>query len=143
MQRRRRSKATRSLQDVLTAYRERNFVCRLHGDGGPDPHEDHAARLAGELSRLLDQVETEGLDLAALSRLVPADYAEHWQITLAFLEILTLQWPRVQDEEGVIGAAERRRRLIEARTRAWRATPPGHVDHQVTRPPRSSENGVT
>jgi ATP-dependent helicase/nuclease subunit B len=53
--------------------------------GNPVTSEDQAIRLAAELARLLDQVETEGLDFADLAGLVPEDYAAHWQITLDFL----------------------------------------------------------
>ncbi len=91
---------------------------------GQAPSEDQAVRLAGELARLLDQVETEGLDFARLDALAPEEYAAHWQITLKFLAILTEQWPAVQVDEGCIGPAERRRRLLEAQARAWRARPP-------------------
>ena len=91
---------------------------------GQPPSEDQAVRLAGELARLLDQVETEGLDLDRLEDLVPADYAEHWQVTLRFLSILTEHWPDVQASEGCIGPAERRRRLMEAQAEAWQRHPP-------------------
>ena len=40
---------------------------------GQAPSEDQAVRLAGELARLLDQVETEGLDFDGLATLVPED----------------------------------------------------------------------
>jgi ATP-dependent helicase/nuclease subunit B len=88
------------------------------------PSEDQAARLAAELGRLLDQVETEGLDFSGLAELVPEDYAAHWQTTLRFLSILTEQWPAVQAAEGCIGPAERRRLLLEAQAEAWRRNPP-------------------
>ncbi|MFQ5773735.1 MAG: double-strand break repair protein AddB [Kiloniellaceae bacterium] len=91
---------------------------------GQPPSEDQAVRLAGELARLLDQVETEGLNFDGLEDLVPEDYAAHWQLTLRFLEILTEQWPAMQKEHGCIGPAERRRRLLEAQAAAWhRASP--------------------
>ncbi|MEM7226355.1 MAG: double-strand break repair protein AddB [Pseudomonadota bacterium] len=86
--------------------------------------EDQAARLADELARLIDQVETEGLDFARLKELVPEDYAAHWQTTLKFLAIVTERWPEVQRDLGVIGAAERRRLLLEAQAAAWRRAPP-------------------
>ncbi|MEE8188687.1 MAG: double-strand break repair protein AddB [Kiloniellales bacterium] len=91
---------------------------------GQAPNEDQAVRLAGELARLLDQVETEGLDLNRLHELVPEDYAAHWQKTLKFLAILTEHWPGIQAGEGCIGPAERRRLLLEAQARAWRGKPP-------------------
>ncbi len=90
----------------------------------PPLGEDQAIRLAGELARLIDQVETEGLDFAALKDLVPEDYAVHWQITLEFLGIVTEQWPAILERLGAIGPAERRRRLAEAQAAVWRDAPP-------------------
>ncbi len=92
--------------------------------GSPVAGEDQAIRLAAELARLLDQVETEGLDFADLAGLVPEDYAEHWQITLEFLRIVTEAWPRILADLGCVGPAERRRRLAELQSQAWRARPP-------------------
>ena len=88
------------------------------------PSEDQAVRLAAELANLLDQVETEGLDLKDLKGLVPDKYSEHWKITLTFLEILSVQWPIIQAEQGCVGIAERRRLLLEAQAIAWRDNPP-------------------
>src|SRR5215813_10565451 len=56
---------------------------------------DQAARLAAELARLLDQVQTEQLSFDRLRGLVPEDYASHWQITLRFLSVLTEEWPKI------------------------------------------------
>lgn len=85
---------------------------------------DQALRLAGELARLLDQVHTEGLDFADLARLVPEDFARHWQITLEFLAIITRHWPEILAAEGAIDPADRRSRLLRAQAQAWRARPP-------------------
>jgi len=90
------------------------------------PREDQAARLAAELARFLDQLETEGLGFDGLADLVRGEHAAHWQKTLNFLGILTDQWPRVQAVAGVIGPAERRRRLLLAQAEAWSAAPPEH-----------------
>ncbi len=80
----------------------------------------HAARLAEELARLMDQVAAEGLDLKGLEELVPDTFAEHWQATLQLLRILTEAWPAIEADYGVIGVAERRRRLLQKQARAWR-----------------------
>ncbi|MGH6947767.1 MAG: double-strand break repair protein AddB, partial [Kiloniellales bacterium] len=90
----------------------------------PPPSEDQAVRLAAELARLLDQVETEGLDFAKLHELVPEDYSRHWQLTLSFLAILTERWPKVEAIEGKIGPALRRRLVLEAQAALWRSRPP-------------------
>ena len=105
---------------VLLAY-----LLRGAPDGGMDALPvDHAMELAGELGRLLDQVQTERLDFDALKTLVPDAYAAHWQETLAFLKILTEAWPSVLEAEGAIDPAERRNRLLHARSEAWRLDPP-------------------
>ncbi len=116
------------LAPPLPGLRRQLLLSRLirhwRGPGGQAPREDQALRLAAELARLLDQVETEGLDLAGLETLVPEDYAEHWQKVLRFLRILIEQWPGVQQAEGGIGAAARARRLAELQAAAWRRDPP-------------------
>ena len=91
---------------------------------GNDTTPEQAARLAVELGRLLDQVQTEQLGFEALAGLVPEAFAEHWQITLEFLRILSEQWPLVLAAEGCIDAAERRNRLLAAQAESWRRTPP-------------------
>src|SRR3546814_11661500 len=58
----------------------------------PPIGEDHAIRLAAELARLIDQVETEGLDFGDLQNLVPEDSAAHWPITPASLPTGTASW---------------------------------------------------
>jgi ATP-dependent helicase/nuclease subunit B len=80
--------------------------------------------MARELARLFDQLETEGIAPDALRRLVPDRFAEHWKETLAFLAIVTENWPKLQAEEGCIGTAERRRLLLQARADSWRKNPP-------------------
>ncbi len=85
---------------------------------------DQAVQLAGELSNLLDQVQTERLGFERLAGLVPEDYAVHWQLTLQFLEVLTGAWPQRLAAEGVIDAAERRNLLLAARAANWQRNPP-------------------
>ena len=85
---------------------------------------DQAARLAEALARLIDQVETEGLDWQGLRDLVPEDYAHHWQQTLDFLSIVTERWPEHEAEVGAIGPAARRRLLLQRQAEAWRRAPP-------------------
>lgn len=86
------------------------------------PH--HAARLAKELARLLDQIHTEGLAFSALPALVPEDLARHWQLTLDFLSILSERWPEVLEAEGALDPADRRSRLIRLQAEAWAKVPP-------------------
>ncbi len=85
---------------------------------------DHALRLAEELASFLDQVQTERIDMANLSGLVPEDYAGHWQLTLRFLTIVTEQWPVILQELGAMDPAARRNAVLEAVSRAWKSAPP-------------------
>ncbi|MBY0431024.1 MAG: double-strand break repair protein AddB, partial [Rhodospirillales bacterium] len=94
------------------------------GRGGQAPSPDQATQLAGELAHLLDQVQTEGLDFSRLTELVPADYAEHWQITLDFLKVITEHWPAILAEQGYMDAAQRRAELILAQAEAWQRSHP-------------------
>lgn len=91
---------------------------------GADPGQ--AAELAAELARLLDQMETERVGFDALQSLRPRDegLARHWDAVLTFLKIVTEHWPAVLKEEGAIGPAERRNRLLAVQAAAWTAAPP-------------------
>jgi ATP-dependent helicase/nuclease subunit B len=92
--------------------------------GGGVPNPEQAVRLAGELGRLLDQVQAEDLDFGRLEQLVPADYAAHWQITLDFLKILTQHWPAIVEQQGFMDAVPRRNRLLDIQATAWEESPP-------------------
>jgi ATP-dependent helicase/nuclease subunit B len=85
---------------------------------------DQAVRLAGELARLLDQVQTERLDFANLHDLAPAEYADHWRDVLKFLAIVTDNWPTVLADEDCIDPADRRNRLLEKQAELWLDAPP-------------------
>lgn len=94
--------------------------------GGHIPSPDQAARLAAELGRLLDSVQSERLDFTHLEKLVPADLAEHWQVTLDFLKILTQSWPAILAERGVLDSEDRLNRVMTAQIEAWKTNPPTH-----------------
>jgi ATP-dependent helicase/nuclease subunit B len=85
---------------------------------------DQATQLAAELARLLDQVETERKDLSALEGLVPENLAQHWQLTINFLDILRRAWPDILADEGAIDPADRRNRLLDLQRALWEAAPP-------------------
>ena len=85
---------------------------------------EQTLKLAQALGMFMDHVYTENLDMADLANLVPEDFAEHWQITLKFLEILSEHWPKILAEKGVIDQADRRNRLILALAKHWQACPP-------------------
>ena len=85
---------------------------------------DQAIQLARELARLIDQMHTEGCSLDNLLNLVPNEYAIYWQQVLDFLKIITVQWPEVLKEEGVLDPADRRNRLLNGLAAKWQKSPP-------------------
>lgn len=73
-----------------------------------------AWRLAGELARLIDQVDTAGLSFKNLRDLAPDSLAAHWNETLEFLQIVTQHWPGIlKAEEAQDPAAYRNQTLRE------------------------------
>jgi len=86
----------------------------------------HAVQLAGELARLIDQIHWEGLSFDQITHLVPEDYAQHWQITLDFLKIITEHWPAIMAARGVSDPAAWRRDLILGYAQKWREEPPSY-----------------
>jgi len=83
-----------------------------------------AAQLADGLIRLMDMVETEQADLSGLETLVPDRFARHWQETIAFLEILTKEWPAILAERGRMSPYARRGLLMAAEAERIAEAPP-------------------
>ena len=100
----------------------RTILARPDFKQGPD----HALALARALGRLIDQIHNENLPMDRLTTLAPVEFAEHWQITLKFLEIISEAWPAILKERGQIDAADRRNRLMLTLSRLWRETPPAN-----------------
>ncbi len=86
------------------------------------------ARLAAELARFLDQIQTgqlaEHLQQTALAALVPDGFAAHWQETLEFLKIITAAWPEILRDEAAMDPAAHRNAMLHALGMRWRANPP-------------------
>ncbi len=87
---------------------------------------DHALRLAQELARLFDELEREQVALKDLIRLVPEDFASHWQITVEFLKIISEYWPQIAKEENMVSGASYRNQILVALAKSWRDAPPEH-----------------
>ncbi|MDR1693775.1 MAG: PD-(D/E)XK nuclease family protein [Lactobacillaceae bacterium] len=81
-----------------------------------------AAFLANELANLIDIANYEGLSFANLKNLAPEEYAEHWQETLKFLEIITKYWPDILQERGLVDPSFRYNQLLNAQSELWKQT---------------------
>lgn len=117
-----------ALAPALPPLRRRLLLARLvmaKGDeSGKAYTPDQALRLADELARLLDQVQTEGCSFKALPDLAPDRYAAHWTQVVEFLNIIAHLWPSLLEAESCLDPAERRNRLLRAQARAWSEQPP-------------------
>lgn len=109
----------------ITPLRRQLLLARtIQGIEGFTQGPGQALMLAEALGRFIDQIAIEELDIANLSQIVPEDFADHWQITLDFLKILSEHWPQILAEQNVLDTAERRKRLTYALIQHWRDNPP-------------------
>lgn len=115
-----------SLPPAMSSFKRQILLARLVQKFHPDHTHEQALKLAHTLGRLMDQIYTENLHLSDLKTLVPEEFAEHWQITLKFLEIISEYWPQILKEQGMIDPADRRNRLILSLAEFWQNHPPAH-----------------
>ena len=114
------------LAPAIPSLRRQLLLARMICNQSPTTEKislEHATRLAADLSKLLDQVQTEGLNFDKLDSIVPDRYAEHWQKTLELLSIITDRWPETLTAEGCLDPAERRNLLLQRQIEAWEAAP--------------------
>ncbi|TAN49254.1 MAG: double-strand break repair protein AddB, partial [Rhodospirillales bacterium] len=109
---------------AIDPLRRSLLLARLVRAARRDMPWDQAVRLAKELGRFLDQMQTQGVGFERLKTLVPEDFASHWGEVLTFLNLLADAWPDILREEGAVDMALRRNRLLKAQADAWRQTPP-------------------
>jgi ATP-dependent helicase/nuclease subunit B len=93
---------------------------------GARPGADAAARLARALARFIDELDSERIDPAGLKNLAPERFAAHWQEVLAFLSIVTEEWPGVLRRLGRLDPVARRNAALERLAERWRKAPPSH-----------------
>lgn len=114
-----------ALPPAITPLRRQLLLTQLISRKDKILHTDQAAQLAVALGQFLDQVQIENCDLTKLPDLVhEKDLAEHWQKTVAFLDILTDVWPKMLAAEGCLDPADRRNRVLKMQAEIWRQNPP-------------------
>lgn len=86
-----------------------------------------AVRLAADLARLIDDMETSGVDWDALKTLTPDDYPAYWQLTLDFLKIAGEHWPAYLAERRLADPVVRRDRLIRLAAQRLKSMSTGPV----------------
>ncbi len=80
--------------------------------------------LARDLTELMDEIETEGASWSKLGDLVPEGLANWWQVTLAFLSIVSEQWPAMLAELKRSNPAAHRNALVLAEAERFKRNPP-------------------
>ncbi len=93
---------------------------------GTAPTLDQAWPLAQALAELMDEAERAECDLAAALPGAATEFAEHWQVTLEFLSIVTRTWPAWLAENGLANPVARQMGLLRAQARCWEDEPPAH-----------------
>ena len=83
-----------------------------------------SCNLAQDLGNLLDTASMQGLDWSQLEKIVPLDYAAHWQDTIKFLSIITKYWPEILSERHMIDTQTRRDIIMNKQSEAWHISPP-------------------
>jgi ATP-dependent helicase/nuclease subunit B len=86
-----------------------------------------ALALADDLARLMDDMTTREVPWERLDELVPDQFDQYWQLTLAFLKIAREAWPAMLAERGAIEPAARRDALIKAEAERLAGRPDGPV----------------
>ncbi len=116
-----------SLPPSISPLRRQFLLARLIASMDGSRGLEQNLALASALARLMDQIHTEDLSLSDLPALVEEEsLAEHWQVSVEFLKILSEHWPKILQENGMIDPADRRNRLLKKFTELWRKNPPNH-----------------
>ncbi|MFN3959410.1 MAG: double-strand break repair protein AddB, partial [Parvularculaceae bacterium] len=91
-------------------------------------HRNWPAALAAarEIGRLLDSLYAEEIDLARIDLIAVGEHARHWDVSAAFLKIVTTAWPAFLERGGLCDPAWRRQRLISLKAARLLASPPTH-----------------
>lgn len=116
-----------SIKPAISSLKRQLILAKLIQHQNPDEISFALSlNLAASLGHLWDQILIEELSMDDLINLVPDHFASHWQITLQFLKIISVHWPRILKEEGAVDAAKRRSDLMDLMSNHWQKNPPAH-----------------
>lgn len=118
-----------SLQQLtLLTAQVQAFEERRAGKQGQRIPLDHAMKLARNLMELQDNATRHHVALTtkAFSNFYGADVAQHWEQSLAFLNILALNWPAIEAASGMTTRAAREVAMLQLLEAHWRENPPSH-----------------
>lgn len=88
---------------------------------------DKAVMVAIGLSELLDEFYQYETDVSKLTTLVQEkQFADHWNETVVFLDIIHTVWPQILSEYGQIDEMDYTVRMIKSFAKKWQNNPPAH-----------------
>ena len=77
-----------------------------------------AFQVALSLAELLDLSYQYNVSFANLAELVPsANFAQHWQETITFLDIIQTEWPKILKKRGLLDKQDRLQRIIRIKAK--------------------------
>ncbi len=82
-----------------------------------------AVHLAESLGDLLDDFYRDRVDVEVLRTIAGEEYAEHWQHSLEFLELIITRWPEWLAEHNALDEVERRNRAYDFLVSSWQSQP--------------------
>lgn len=116
---------------VLSKIHRQFLLARLIQQGGftatGSQNVRHSLRLARSLGEFLEETIDFGTNLGELENIVDGDYAEHWQKTLLFLNIIRQAWPQILAEEGAVNPEELHQQALASLCQLWRTNPPANM----------------
>lgn len=86
----------------------------------------NSVAFAKSLIKLIDELQNKDIPYSALDNVVPDEFAEHWQITLDFLKIISDKWEKYLAENNLLEPVKHRNMMINALADFYRANPPAH-----------------
>lgn len=102
------------LSQLILAYGKKNVPLSAN----------KALQLAQDLLALLDEIHTSDINPSKLATLVDKEFAEHWKLTLDFLQIITEFWPKILKEKGFMDSAIRSRDNLRLIAQEWQPQGP-------------------
>ncbi len=91
---------------------------------GTEIDASEAVRLAGELTKTLDQLIVDEINPSELKHVAGDVEASHWQTSLEILTLIIERWPEELKRLGCIDQTDRRNRLLNRAAERWAASPP-------------------
>jgi ATP-dependent helicase/nuclease subunit B len=87
---------------------------------------EQAVTLAQSLATLMDDFARDGVSLEALRGVVQDEFAQHWQVSLDFLDVIIRDWPVWLESQGLMDGVQRRNQLLGMLAQCWQLYPPAH-----------------